>query len=248
MIELVGAADWPRHPRVRAATTDRLGGASRPPFDSFNLGERCGDDPSAVARNRRFLRESLHLSSDPAWLRQVHGTRVVQLPLSPPEIAPEADAAWTAAPGDVCVIQTADCLPVLVADDAGTVVGGAHAGWRGLAGGVLEALVAALPVEPSTLSAWMGPAIGPSAFEVGPEVHAAFADADPASVRAFVPGAPGKYFADLFALARLRLASAGVVRVHGGGRCTVSDPARWYSFRRDARCGRMATLVWLADH
>jgi YfiH family protein len=220
---------------------------STPPFDSFNLGIRCGDVPSAVIENRRRLRAVLSLPSEPAWLHQVHGVRAIYLP-SRLEAEPEADASWTTEPGDVCVVQAADCLPVLLADDAGRTVGAAHAGWRGLAGGVLENLVEALGADPRALSAWLGPAIGPTAFEVGPEVRTAFVDVDPAAARAFSAGAPGKFLADLFALARMRLARAGVERVHGGGRCTVSDPSNWYSFRRDARCGRMATLVWLSDH
>lgn len=246
MIEVLGQAIWPRHPRVCAAQTTRQGGVSAPPFDTFNLGGRCGDDPSAVAENRRRLRTRLHLPSEPAWLHQVHGTRAVYLPARM-EAEPEADASWTTGAGDVCIIQTADCLPVLLADDAGTVVGAAHAGWRGLAAGVLEGLVDALGADPANLSAWLGPAIGPTAFEVGTEVRERFADADPGAVTAFAPCAPGKFLADLFALARMRLAHVGVRRVHGGGRCTVSDPGAWYSFRRDTRCGRMATLVWLSD-
>ena len=247
MIEVLGQDAWPRHPRVRAATTTRDGGVSAPPFDTFNLGARCGDQPASVAENRRRLRAQLRLPSEPAWLHQVHGTRAVYLP-SRVDAEPEADASWTTEAGDVCVVQAADCLPVLLADDAGSVVGAAHAGWRGLAGGVLETLVDAMGADPARMSAWLGPAIGPTAFEVGPEVREQFVQADPAAVTAFVAGAPGKFLADLFALARMRLARSGVSNVHGGGRCTVSDRAAWYSFRRDSRCGRMATLVWLSDH
>ena len=236
--------DWPAPPAVAAACTTRAGGVSSGPHAGLNLGRSSGDDPAAVEENRRRLVEGMALPEPPFWIRQVHGRRVLALPTE--ETAPEADACWTAQRGVVCAVQAADCLPVLFCDEAGSVVAAAHAGWRGLAGGVLEATVAALPVPPATLMAWLGPAIGPEAFEVGAEVREAFLAEDAGAAAAFTPQArPGKYHADLFALARRRLAAAGVARVHGGGVSTHADPARFYSFRRDGVCGRMAALIWL---
>jgi len=236
--------DWPAPPGVRAACSTRAGGVSLGGHAGLNLGSACGDAPEAVAENRRRLAAALGLPGEPQWLRQVHGTRVVAAPLAEP--LPEADAAWTAQPGVVCVAQAADCLPVLFCADDGSAVAAAHAGWRGLCAGVLEATVAALPVAPARLLAWLGPAIGPEAFEVGAEVRAAFVAADPAAAACFhADPRSGRLHADLFALARQRLARAGVGRVHGGGLSTHADPARFYSYRRDGVCGRMAALVWL---
>ena len=234
--------DWPAPARVRAAQTTRAGGFSGGGYAGLNLGARCGDDPEAVARNRDLLRRSLDLPAEPGWLNQVHGTAVAVLP-QPSE--PAADASWTRGAGQVCAVLTADCLPVLFCDDEASVVAAAHAGWRGLAAGVLEQTVQSLPVPPQRLMAWMGAAIGPSAFEVGAEVREAFVQQQPEAAACFVAARPGKYLADLYALARLRLRRAGVERVHGGGECTFSNAARWYSFRRDAVCGRMASLIWL---
>ncbi|HEX4895473.1 MAG TPA: peptidoglycan editing factor PgeF [Solimonas sp.] len=235
-------ADWPAPPGVHALQTLRGQGASIGPWAGLNLGDHCGDEPACVAANRLALREGLHLPGEPGWLRQVHGTAVARLPATVP--LPEADAAWTDRAGVVCAILTADCLPVVLAADDGSVVAAAHAGWRGLAGGVLEATVAALPVAPQRLRAWMGAAIGPAAFEVGPEVRAAFVGRDPATAVAFRPGAGDRWLADLYALARRRLMQMGVSRVDGGGECTYGAADRWYSFRRDRLCGRMATLIW----
>ena len=236
--------DWPAPARVRAACTTRIGGVSVGPYASLNLGRSGGDVAAAVSENRRRVQQALALPAEPCWIRQVHGVRVARMPQVAPE--PDADASFTIEPGVVCAVQAADCLPVLLCDQAGTVVAAAHAGWRGLAGGVLEQTVAALPVPPQTLLAWLGPAIGPEAFEVGEEVREAFVAADPEAVRAFRPGVlAGKHYADLFALARLRLARAGVQRIHGGGLSTHADPARFYSYRRDGVTGRMAALIWL---
>jgi len=242
--------DWPAPARVRAAMTTRGGGVSQLAFHSLNLGT-SGDDPAHVAENRRRLREALQLPSEPVWLKQVHGTRVVRLPGGDEGATqgepPEADASYTTEPGVVCAVQAADCLPVLFCDDAGQVVAAAHAGWRGLAAGVLEATVRALPAKPANLMAWLGAAIGPHSFEVGAEVREAFVGADPAAAAAFKPRpAEGKFLADLYLLARQRLASAGVRRVSGGGHDTVRERARFFSYRRDGRCGRMAALAWLA--
>ena len=240
--------DWPAPARVRAACTTRLGGVSQGVYASLNMGRSGGDESAAVSENRRRVHQALGLPAEPYWIKQVHGVRVVQMPPATPESAPdpEADASFTFEPGVVCAVQAADCLPVLFCDEAGTRVAAAHAGWRGLAGGVLERTVAALGVPPGQLLAWLGPAIGPEAFEVGEEVRDAFVAAEPGAAQAFRPGAvAGKHHADLFALARRRLALAGVSRVCGGGLSTHGDPARFYSYRRDGLTGRMAALIWL---
>jgi hypothetical protein len=238
-------ADWPAPVNVRAVTTSRDGlGISRPPFDRFNLADHVGDDPAAVAANRAQLVSQLNLPSAPVWLEQIHGTGVVTLPSSMTK--PQADASVTAKPGVVCAVLTADCLPVLFCDRAGTRVAAAHAGWRGLAGGVLEATVSSLDVPPQELLAWLGPAIGPRAFEVGEEVRAAFMAEDLAAKSAFVQTRPGHWHADLYALARRRLARLGIESVYGGGHCTFEDAQRFYSYRRDGRTGRMASLIWFS--
>jgi YfiH family protein len=243
--------DWPAPPRVRAAVTLRTGGVSRPPFESLNLAAHVGDDPEAVAENRARVRRALELPREPVWLTQVHGIEVVRLARSPQGTgsadahAPTADAAITREVGEVCAIGIADCLPVLFAARDGSVVGAAHAGWRGLAGGVLEATVRALESEPRELVAWLGPAIGPEHFEVGAEVRAAFLERDPQAERAFVPNSRGRWQCDLYALARARLNALGVTATSGGGWCTFADPQRFFSFRRTGRCGRMTALIWL---
>lgn len=237
-------ADWPAPPGVQALTTLRHGlGVSRPPFDSLNLGARCGDAADAVAENRRQLEAALALPSAPRWLRQVHGAAVA---IEPGLDTPEADAAVTRTPGAVLAILTADCLPVVFAAADGSAVAAAHAGWRGLAAGVLEATVAALRVPPAEILAWLGPAAGPDAYEVGAEVRDAFLARDPDAVAAFAATRPGHWHVDLYALARRRLRAVGLAAgaIHGGGLCTISDPGRFYSHRRDRRSGRMATLVW----
>lgn len=240
----IESARWPAPRRIRAVQTLRGGGVGIAPYDSFNLATHVGDRPEVVAENRRLLRATLGLPGEPVWLRQVHGTRVVTLPCDDSE--PEADAAWTAEPGVVCAVLTADCLPVLLCAGDGSVVGAAHAGWRGLAAGVLEATVAAMPVPSSRLIAWLGAAIGPAAFEVGPEVRETFVSADPALAYCFTAGAGDRWFADLYALARARLRRAGVGAVHGGGACTYRDAQSYFSYRRESRCGRMAALIWIA--
>jgi polyphenol oxidase len=243
--------DWPAPRAVRAAVTLRSGGVSRPPFDSLNLGMNAGDQPTAVTENRRRVREALSLRSDPAWLAQEHGASVVALDRVTAEVKPpHADAAISRRPGEVCAIQVADCLPVFFADREGAAVGAAHAGWRGLAAGVLEASVAAFGEEPSGISAdrliaWLGPAIGPEHFEVGEEVRAAFLGHDPAASGAFARNVRGRWQCDLYALARQRLAASGVRAVYGGSWSTYGDGARFFSYRRDGRCGRMAALIWI---
>lgn len=240
--------DWDVPPHVRALSTLRGGGVSASPFASFNLAQHVGDDPQHVHANRALLRAAAKLPSEPLWLEQVHGSDVVENRGTAAAGLPRADAAVAFEPGRVCVVMTADCLPVLFADRAGTRIGVAHAGWRGLLGGVLEATVTALAAEPGQLVAWLGPAIGPSAFEVGPEVHDAFIGRDAANVDAFVRNTAGRYQADLYRLARRALARIGVQQVSGGGRCTQREAAEFFSYRRDGgRTGRMATLAWLAS-
>jgi polyphenol oxidase len=235
--------DWEAPARVRAVMTTRAGGVSHGAFEGFNLATHVGDDPDAVEENRRRLREALRLPWEPEWLEQVHGKTVAMLPRSAP--AP-ADAAVARRSGVVCAILVADCLPVFLASRDGDRVGIAHAGWRGLAAGVVEATVAALECEPSRMTAWLGASIGPEAFEVGPEVRDAFIARDSGSVSGFRRSHEDRWLADLPALARRRLAACGVESIHGGGHCTFSDPGRFYSYRRDGATGRMAALAWLA--
>lgn len=246
-------AQWPVPAHVHAFTTLRHGaGHSLSPFDHFNLGNRVaadGDDPATVELNRQELVERFALPSTPHWLRQVHGTDVIDFSAPQPVNAgegaePAADAAVTSTPGVVLAILTADCLPVVFADIAGRQIGAAHAGWRGLANGVLENTVAAMTAPASELTAWLGPAAGPQAYEIGEEVFDAFVPRDPHAASAFVATRPGHWKVDLYQLARQRLAAVGVTRVHGGGECTISNPQRYFSHRRDGRSGRMATLVW----
>ncbi len=235
---------WPAPVNVRAAMTTRIGGVSSGPFTSLNMGLSGGDDSAAVSENRRRVYAALDMPGEPGWIRQVHGAQAVRMPH--PVAEPAADASWTCDRAVVCVVQAADCLPVLFCDDKGTVVAAAHAGWRGLATGVLEATVRALPVEPHLLMAWMGAAIGPESFEVGSEVREAFVNRDALTGSCFVPAAePGKFMADLYGLARRRLTMAGVTRVYGGGRCTFREAGHFFSYRRDGQCGRMAALIWL---
>ncbi|HET7569240.1 MAG TPA: peptidoglycan editing factor PgeF [Gammaproteobacteria bacterium] len=230
-------------PGVRVLTTTRDGGVSVGPYSSLNLAGHVDDDPAAVAENRRRLVGALALPGDPAWLEQVHGTRVLELHDEPPT-AP-ADAALTRKPGVVLAVLTADCLPVVLAASDGSAVAVVHAGWRGMAADIIEAAIEALAVAPDRLQAWLGPAIGPAAYEVGADVRAAFVDRDAGAAAAFMAGRPDKWQCDLYALARRRLAAAGVEAVSGGGFCTYSDRERFFSYRRDGQCGRMATLAWL---
>ncbi|ODM28363.1 multi-copper polyphenol oxidoreductase [Marinobacter adhaerens] len=242
--------DWSAPDRVRALSTTRAGGVSGRPWDSLNLGSHVEDNPDNVQQNRLRLAESADLTSERiGWLNQVHGTDVVELtPDNVGQIA-KADASYTRHPGIACAILTADCLPVVLSDSEGTVVGAAHCGWRSLCGGVIENLVNVMAVAPETLQAWLGPAIGPDSFEVGPEVRDAFLEYDPKAARAFkAKGArAGHFMADIYVLATLRLNHLGVSSVTGGGLCTVQDSDRFFSYRRDGQTGRMATLVWLVD-
>jgi YfiH family protein len=232
--------DWPAPVGIKACVTTRAGGISVAPYDSFNLGDHVDDDPAAVAHNRALLTSRLH--TRPAWLKQVHGINVVEA--SPVE-GLQADASWSQTPGVACTIMTADCLPALFCNRQGTQVAAAHAGWRGLAAGVLEAAVDSFADAPSEILAWLGPAIGPQAFEVGPEVREAFMATHPEAIEAFIPSVnAGKFMADIYQLARLRLAAHGVTAVYGGGLSTYNDE-RFFSYRRGARTGRFASLVWI---
>ncbi|OGT23522.1 MAG: hypothetical protein A2342_02820 [Gallionellales bacterium RIFOXYB12_FULL_54_9] len=235
--------DWPAPAKVRAFQTTRLGGISAAPFDSLNLGDHVGDAPLVVARNRVLL--NTLLPSEPVWLEQVHGTVVANADLAGCRTVADASIARRG----VCVVMTADCLPVLLCDKAGTVVGAAHAGWKGLAAGVIEATVREMGVEPVELMAWFGPAISQKAFEVGAEVRDEFINADPAAAAAFIPsplqGEGRKYLADIYALARLRLNALGVTQIYGGDRCTYSEPEQFFSYRRDGVTGRQGSFVWI---
>lgn len=233
--------DWPLPAGVRAASTTRLGGVSVGAYGGFNLGDHVGDDPHAVAANRVALARALALPSPPPWLTQVHGCTVAG-PDDPPGIA--ADARYADRPGVACAVLTADCLPLLLCSDDGRGVAAVHCGWRGLAAGIVGRAVACFAAAPAALSAWLGPAIGPAAFEVGAEVREAFLSTDSGATDCFVASGGGRWLADLFGLARRALTAAGVQRVYGGGVCTVADPQRFYSYRRDGGTGRMASLVW----
>lgn len=236
------APEWNAPATVRAACTLRTGGVSAGPFASLNLGLHVGDDPAAVAENRRRLGAALALPREPCWLAQAHGTRVADVDA---EAAPApADAAVTRASGRVLAIQVADCLPVLLASDDGAVVAAAHAGWRGLAAGVLEATVAAMQCDPRRISAWLGPAIGARHFEVGAEVRAAFLARDARAAEGFIRNTRGRWNCDLLWLARARLAALGVSAVSAANVCTYDQPLQCFSYRRDGRTGRMAALIW----
>ena len=264
--------DWPAPPGVRSAFTLRTGGVSVAPYDSLNLGAGIGDSPQAVAENRRRVREKLGLPSEPVWLQQVHGVEVVELGAT---VAPGAgghsaeaygaevrggpkpgaailgvdspigDASVARGAGQVCAIRVADCMPVLFAARDGSAVAAAHAGWRGLVGGVLEATVRRLRLPASQLIAWMGPAIGPAHFEVGDEVRAAFMATDLDAAPAFVANARGRWQCDLYALARRRLTAIGISGIYGSGWCTFAESERFFSYRRSSQCGRMAALIWV---
>ena len=238
-------ADWPAPPGVHVLSTLRGGsdsGVSRAPYAHFNLGDHVGDDPGAVAENRQRLRVEARLPAEPAWLSQVHGIAVANLDAA--RLTGPADAAIARRAGQVCAILTADCLPVMIAADCGEGVAAAHAGWRGLAGGVIEATVRALGTPPQRLIAWLGPAIGPQHFEVGAEVRDALLQSDPEAGHAFQPNERGRFMADLPMLARRRLAKLGLSRIYGGGECTYAQAERYFSHRRDGTTGRQATLIW----
>ena len=254
--------DWPAPAPVRAASTLRVGGVSRGSYAGLNLSAGVGDDETNVARNRRIFAEMLGLPAEPMWLRQVHGTRVLDLDRTDAPAAtrhagqpspgsssrnqpPAADGSVTSRPGRPCVVLTADCLPVLLCDTQGTRVGAVHAGWRGLAAGALESAVRRMGVDPVHILAWIGPGIGQGAYEVGGEVLEQFSAIDRDAARCFAANSNGRWQADLHGLARRRLQDAGVRAIHGAGWCTHTDSERFFSHRREAPCGRMATVIWL---
>jgi len=233
--------NWPAPPNVQAFVTTRDGGVSTGSYAGMNLGDHVGDDPQSVATNRARLRT--FLPGEPVWLKQIHGTRVIRADEENDSL--EADAAITTTPGVVLAIQTADCLPVLLCDREGAVVGAAHAGWRGLCSGIIENTIAAMNKPSNALLAYLGPAIGPNRFEVGPEVRAQFIDHDANAAMFFKESESGKWLADLYGLAKQRLHVLGVAQVYGGDFCTVTEKDRFYSYRRDHDTGRMATVIWL---
>ncbi|MDX1269972.1 MAG: peptidoglycan editing factor PgeF [Oceanisphaera sp.] len=237
--------DWPAPANVRALVTLRSEGYSRGSYSSFNLAEHTGDDPRAVSRNRALLREYFRLPAEPVWLEQVHSRRVVLADTAACGTA--ADASWTGAAGSVCAVMTADCLPVLICDRAGSRVAAAHAGWRGLHAGVISNAVRCLACDPEELIVWLGPAIGPGAFEVGAEVVEAFIAKDGQNSLAFRQTDDRHWLCDLYRLARIELDTLGVHAVFGGNDCTFTDSTRFYSYRRDGETGRMASLIWLDE-
>jgi YfiH family protein len=270
LLEHLIIPDWPAPANIKALQTTRAGGASKAPYDSLNLGDHVGDDPLVVERNRILL--NTLLPSEPVWLEQSHGIVVANADRA--DCLPQADACIARHRAAVCVVMTADCLPILLCDQQGSVVGAVHAGWKGLAAGVIEATVQAMNVAPQNLMAWLGPAISQHAFEVGEEVRAAFIASQPQASSAFNPSSPQlspgasvppspacgeseargaepvggegkKYLADLYALARLRLNALGITQIYGGDRCTYREHEQFFSYRRDGRTGRMGAFIWL---
>ncbi|MBT9186394.1 polyphenol oxidase [Pectobacterium punjabense] len=235
--------DWPVPESVKSCSTTRIGGRSAAPYDSLNVGNHVGDEPANVTANRQTLVSLADLPAMPHWLEQVHGTDVIRIGEALPS-AVCGDAAYTDKKGQVCAVMTADCLPVLFCAVSGDEVAAAHAGWRGLHAGVLEETLACFRTKPAQIMAWLGPAIGPNAFEVGPEVRDAFIQHDASAASAFRPEG-NKFFADIYQLASLRLRAAGVTQIFGGNSCTVSEPHKFFSYRRDGVTGRMASLIWL---
>ena len=231
--------DWPAPQGIRAVTTLRAGGVSAGPFDSLNLAAHVGDEEEKVAANRTRLKAELGLPADPLWLEQVHGVNVVHAD-APETLA--ADASWTSSKGVICAVMTADCLPVLLCNPQGEQVAAIHAGWRGLLSGVIEATLETMDAPESM--AWLGPAIGPEAFEVGGEVRAAFLDRNTAFEAAFRQTGDNTWMADIYALSRTLLRQAGVTSIYGGGECTVNQPGDYFSYRRDRQTGRMVSLIW----
>jgi hypothetical protein len=235
--------EWPIPAGVAACSSTRVGGVSHDAWASLNLGAHCGDNPEDVEENRKRMFAAGNLPSKPVWLEQVHGKDVLKL-TEEPYASKRADASYSNTPGTVCAVMTADCLPVLFCNRAGTEVAAAHAGWRGLCAGVLEETVACFDDAPGNIIAWLGPAIGPMAFEVGPEVREAFIEQDSQAVSAFQPTGD-KYLADIYQLARQRLGNVGVTQIFGGDRCTFTEKGDFFSYRRDKTTGRMASFIWL---
>lgn len=236
---------WPAPVNIKACISTRLGGISLPPYESLNLGDHVGDKPAHVTANRQRLITAAQLPAEPLWLKQTHSTIVIESPQWQSGI--EADAIISQETGKVCAVLTADCLPVLLCNENGRQVAAIHAGWRGLCDGIIEKTVAQLSAIPENILAWLGPAIGPAQFEVGSEVRDAFMAHSADAAAAFQVGKPGHYFADIYQLARQRLNHSGVRQIYGGDFCTVSQPAHFFSYRRDGITGRMASLIWLTS-
>lgn len=235
-------ANWPAPAHVRALTTTRIGGFSTGAYESLNLGDHVGDDAEAVRHNRALLRETFNIP-EPSWLKQVHGIDVIEAEFG--QAGAVADGSYTEMVGTVCAVLTADCLPVFLCDRQGTKVAVLHAGWRGLAAGVIESGVLAMRMPGEELLAWLGPGIGPESYEVGDDVRDVFVGQDAEAATAFRSNGAGKWLTDMYALARQRLLGMGVGAVHGGDRCTFRERERFFSYRRDGATGRMASLIWL---
>lgn len=246
MIDLI-KADWPAPDQVHAYSTTRIGGYSLPPYDTLNLAMHVGDDPVTVDANRKLLIETLDLPTSMIWLEQIHGTRVISIDTIPDDIF--CDGSYAREPNTVCAVLTADCLPLLITNPKGTIVAAIHAGWRGLAAGIIDNAIAHLRNFDNDFMVWLGPAIGPEVFEVGNEVRTAFVDKDRATESAFLPSENGRWLANIFELARINLRKLDINDVYGGQYCTYSDPERFYSYRRDGqKTGRMASLIWLTPY
>jgi YfiH family protein len=237
--------DWPAPANIHAITTTRIGGVSLSPYDTLNLADHVGDNQASVKENRRRLVHELGLPGEPRWLKQVHGTHVPAADEINPDCC-EADAAFTSKQNTVCAVLTADCLPILLCNKEGTQVAVIHAGWRGLLDGVIESTIRNMGCPGNELMAWLGPAIGPDVFEVGPEVRDAFIARRVEAVKAFTPALNDRWMANIYTLASQRLAGEGLAEIYGGNLCTYSDPLRFYSYRRDGLTGRMATLIWIS--
>jgi hypothetical protein len=236
--------DWPAPENVHAYTTTRQGGYSEAPYDSFNIGDHSGDDPENVETNRQLLAEALDLPTPPVWLNQVHGNKIICIDTPPLSLI--ADGSFARTPKKVCVVMTADCLPLLITNHTGTIVAALHAGWRGLARGIIEEGFKILQRFDQDLLVWLGPAICQQAFEVGPEVREEFINADSEAANAFIPSPSGRWLADIYELARIRLRKLGITAIYGGDFCTYTDSKRFFSYRRDGKTGRMANLIWLS--
>ncbi|MBT8128251.1 MAG: peptidoglycan editing factor PgeF [Gammaproteobacteria bacterium] len=235
--------EWPAPANVHALTTLRKGGYSTGPYTSFNLALHSDDDPIAVQKNRELLRSYFELPAEPIWLQQVHSNQLIEAVST--VVDTQADGCWSRTPGYVCAVMTADCLPVLICDRSGTKVAAAHAGWRGLYAGVITNAVNILRSDPAELVVWLGPAIGPLAFEVGLEVMQSFTTRDQANTLAFRQVDDSHWLCDIYQLAKIELAALGVTAVYGGDECSYADEQRFYSYRRDGITGRMASVIWL---
>jgi len=239
-------ADWPAPTHIKAGTTTRIGGVSQSPFDSLNFGLHVEDNPEHVAVNRQRLREYLNLPSEPNWLDQVHGCTIANDQNYQPGQSKQADASMTRTIGSVCAVMTADCLPALITDKDGTCVAAVHAGWRGLAQGIVLKTVDAMSIPKQDLLVWLGPAIGPKQFEVGPEVREQFINQNRLHAKAFITGQRSdKWYMDIYQIARQQLKDHGLEQIYGGELCTFEDAKRFYSYRRDGKTGRMVSLIWM---